>query len=102
MPRLPNLFASLRFSISKDSTPRVGWGDTGQRPALAKRGVRKALLATTLAVVATSFLAVLATAPEGAGLQAPSDLLPKIGEISGQAQQPPGPSTGSPSPAPSK
>lgn len=72
--------------------------NTGQRPALAKREVRKALLATALAVIATSFLAVLATAPEGAGLQAPSDLLPNFGGTNGQAQQPQAPANGSPSP----
>jgi cellulose synthase/poly-beta-1,6-N-acetylglucosamine synthase-like glycosyltransferase len=75
--------------------------NTGQRPALANREVRKAVLATALALVGTFFLAVLATAPEGAGLQAPSDLLPKIGGIAAQPLQPQGPSSGSPSPEPS-
>src|SRR5450759_5893647 len=74
---------------------------TGQRPALANREVRKAVLATALALVGTFFLAVLATAPEGAGLQAPSDLLPKIGGIAAKPLQPQGTSSGSPSPEPS-
>jgi len=56
---------------------------TGQRPVTGARRARNFAIATALALIASGFIAAVATAPAGGSLLSPGSLLPQVGGIVG-------------------